>query len=186
MSKSKQCATFANGKPKIGRPTRLTAKVQEEFCKAIKLGLSINMAAAHAGIHAERIGTWLAKGANSARGGYRSFRVAYEKACSEFQSGHANQITKSAADGDWKASAWMLERRARADWGPVERKEISGPDGAPLKIDAEIGYVIRDEKTFRAATDLLALLAGEADSRRAGESATGEDVPIPAPSSGAE
>ncbi|HEX9952798.1 MAG TPA: hypothetical protein VGB53_13580 [Rubricoccaceae bacterium] len=40
---------------------------------------------------------------------------------------------------DWKASAWWLERRNPKEWKRVEARELSGPDGAPIraKLDVE-------------------------------------------------
>ena len=39
-------------------------------------------------------------------------------------------------DPDWRASAEFLARRFPAEWGRVDRHEITGKDGGPVRIEA--------------------------------------------------
>jgi hypothetical protein len=41
------------------------------------------------------------------------------------------------APQDWRASAEVLRRRYRRNWGDVVRQEVSGPNGGPIEIAAE-------------------------------------------------
>ncbi len=48
---------------------------------------------------------------------------------------------EEGVDYDWKADAWLLERRNPGRWGRVTRTELSGPEGgaipmAPMNLDA--------------------------------------------------
>lgn len=45
-----------------------------------------------------------------------AFLVAYKKAEDEFETHHLNNIKNFADAGDWKASAWLLERRRQQDY----------------------------------------------------------------------
>ena len=166
MGKRRKPATFLNGNPKVGRPTRLTAKVQEDFCNAVSRGVTIQSAAAHAGVYQEIVNRWLARGALAKGGHYRAFRLAYERAWAEFELRNADAINKAALV-DWKAGLAVLERRMPKDWGRTDKTQLTGADGAPLKIDidAEIGHhVIADDEAIRIANDLLARLCRPADS----------------------
>ena len=164
MGRPKQPATVANGRWKAGRTTRLTAKVQEEFCKAISTGVSLQSAAAHAGVNLSRVQYWLAKGAEHQRGGFHSFRVAYEKAWSEFEIRNAVHINNAAAS-DWKAGLTILERRMPKEWGRTDRTQLTGADGSPLTVHATIDHrVICDDEAIRLENELLARISRPKDS----------------------
>ncbi len=46
-------------------------------------------------------------------------------------------IRKKATD-DWRAAAWIVERRFAGDYSPKTRQEISGVDGAPIETSVSI------------------------------------------------
>jgi hypothetical protein len=68
---------------------------------------------------------------------YQEFREAVEKAKAEAEVRDVTLIDKAAKDGSWQAAAWKLERKFPNKWGRVNRTEISGPDGAPVKVDID-------------------------------------------------
>ena len=45
-------------------------------------------------------------------------------------------LIQKAAQTNWQASAWYLERSDPTNWGKRERHEVSGPDGKPIETVA--------------------------------------------------
>lgn len=69
----------------------------------------------------------------------------------------ADYVQRIATNPDWKAQAWILERRIPKRWSPPKnRSEISGPDGAPVQL-AAVDAVDRmsDAELTAAAKTLL-------------------------------
>ena len=71
----------------------------------------------------------------------------------------ARHVAKVANADDWKASAWWLERRGGEEWAPPvkrESREVSGPDGGPVRV-AAVDVVTRmsDAELAEAARTLL-------------------------------
>lgn len=59
--------------------------------------------------------------------------------------------TKEGVEHDWRADAWLLERRNPQVYGKVYRAEVTGPEGAAIEVTVE-DLVARGE----AAADELA------------------------------
>ena len=104
-----------------GRPTKLTPPVQQKICEAIRAGNYMETAAAYAGIEKTTLYDWLRRGAREKRGIYHEFGKAVEKALADAETRDVALIAKAAADGQWQASAWRLERRYPDRWGRRER-----------------------------------------------------------------
>lgn len=43
-------------------------------------------------------------------------------------------IQGAARAGDWRATAWLLERRFPQQFGRATRHELSGPEGQPVEF----------------------------------------------------
>jgi hypothetical protein len=110
--------------------TKLTPEIQAEICGKIAPGsVSIRSAATSSGVSYESVKTWIRRGA-SGEEPYASFARAVE--CARGQA-EVNLSAKALAGGKGSSVAtWMLERRFREDYGPVNRLEHSGPDGGPI------------------------------------------------------
>lgn len=69
----------------------------------------------------------------------------------------ADYVQRIATNQDWKAQAWVLERRIPKRWAPPkERKEVTGADGGPVRL-ASVDVVTRmsDVELAEAARTLL-------------------------------
>lgn len=44
------------------------------------------------------------------------------------------EIVQTAANDDWKAAAWFLERKYNEKWGRKEKTELTGKNGGPVEI----------------------------------------------------
>jgi transposase len=126
----------------MARPTKLTAEVQERICSCIRAGNYIETAAAYAGIHKDTLYDWLKRGAKARSGIYREFSAAVEKALADSEVRDVSIIAR-AADTEWQAAAWRLERKFPARWGRKTSVEHTGKDGGP--IDTTVKIIIGDE-----------------------------------------
>ena len=66
---------------------------------------------------------------------YADFADAVNSAEATAEVRNVTTIMQAVADGEWKAAAWWLSRRRKADW--AERIEQTGSNGDPLVIRVE-------------------------------------------------
>lgn len=96
---------------KIGRPTKLTAAVQRKIVKAIKAGATHDLAALYAGISRTSFYDWKARG-EAGEEGFTNFSDAIELAEGKGAVDLLEKIKTAAQDPkEWRAGAWLLERR---------------------------------------------------------------------------
>jgi transposase len=109
-----------------GRPTKLTPALQDKIVQAIRAGNYMETAAAYAGIHKDTLYAWLKRGARerSPHSPYRQFSDAVEKALAEAEVRDVALIAK-AAEREWQAAAWRLERKFPDRWGRRERVQAT-------------------------------------------------------------
>ena len=123
----------------MARPSKLTTEIQERLFKAIHMGLTFREAARCAGIDETTFYNWKRKGKKANSGPYHQFFQSLKKAEVIAEAKHLKVIHDASAGGqeivciketidkngevvssivhqkqtipDWKASAWLLERR---------------------------------------------------------------------------
>lgn len=120
-----------------GRPTKLTREIHDRIVTAIRAGNYIETAAAHAGIHKDTLYHWLKRGREASSGPYRAFSDAVQKAWADAEIRDVTLIAK-AAEKEWTAAAWRLERKFPDRWGRKDRHEVSGPNGQPIRVSADL------------------------------------------------
>ena len=133
--------------------TVLTAEVQKTVVDALRGGAPPEAAAAFAGISRATYFNWLKRGREAiiqANGNaeqivetdpYANFVVSVDEALSRFIVGTVAAIGtagRTATDGDWRALAWMLERRFPALFGKITRHEVTGKNGQPIQLEHAI------------------------------------------------
>lgn len=131
-----------------GRPSKLTPEIQEEILRIIKSGNYIETACAYVGINKTTFYDWLKKGARekdrvaqNPRAKvkkdlqiYVDFSNAVEKALAQAEIRDVAIIGK-AAEENWQAAAWRLERKFPERWGRKEKYSLehTGKDGGPIE-----------------------------------------------------
>jgi hypothetical protein len=100
----------------MARPTKLTPEVQDIVVHAIHATLSLEVAADYAGISRKTIRNWMALGEEEDEGIHRDFKTAVDHAMALAEIRDAAKVA-DAAEHDWRAAAWRLERRRRERWG---------------------------------------------------------------------
>jgi transposase len=136
------------------RPTKLTPEVQEKIVTALRAGNYQETSATYAGISVPTFYGWMDRGRNEPGSIYSEFLEAVEKAKADAEVRDVALIDRAAADGNWQAAAWKLERKFPNRWGRVNRTEVTGADGGALKVEV-------DHKA--ALLDLLGLSDADSD-----------------------
>ena len=123
----------------MGRNTKLTKKVTEKICLAIRGGAYAETAAAFAGIGKTSFYKWLKKGNNpEEKPIYKTFVNAIEKAMADSEISDLAVISKAANSGNWQAAAWRLERKNPQRWGRYQRIDLTTKDDPENKKDRDL------------------------------------------------
>jgi hypothetical protein len=117
-----------------GRPTKFTPATVGKFCRAVADGLPYKSAAAAAGISHETVCQWQRQ--------FPEFSDAVQLALAKAEVALVRLIRRAAAKGNWKASAWLLERRYPEHWGRRDRlhaqiTEVAWPGATAIKADVK-------------------------------------------------
>lgn len=114
-------------KKRTGRPTRLTAEVQAKVLKVLRSGATYEAAAGKAGIGTETLKEWIRRGEGKDERPsapiYAVFASACRAAVSEAEERWVRRIS-AASKVDWRAGAFLLERRHPDRYGKADRTKI--------------------------------------------------------------
>ncbi len=107
-------------KRKVGRPTKLNQKLIELICEAVEQGCTITAAAAAAGVYKNTLTVWSDKGARDVEAGehdtlYAQFHTRYMHSRELALAVLTKRVFEASVD-EWRAAAWMLERRDPDNW----------------------------------------------------------------------
>ena len=103
---------------------RITPEVVADVLACVGNGLSIDRALVKVGVTSAGVSKW--------RSQNRALDQRFLRAEAEWE-GKMVAIIANASAKDWKASTWLLERRAQG-WVPVTKAELTGAGGGPLAI----------------------------------------------------
>jgi len=122
---------------RTGRPTKLTAEIQQKIVTAIAAGNYIETSAALVGINRTTLQRWMKRGARAQSGKHADFCSAVHKALAQAEVRDV-AIIGQAAVKQWQAAAWRLERKNHKRWGRkaviVANHEVSGPSGGAIQM----------------------------------------------------
>lgn len=115
---------------KGGRPSKFTPEVEKTILNKLGEGLPLKYAAHSAGISYDTLNRWINAGHSLNKAGEVSeplalFCTAVRQAEASAVSKHVGNINK-AADENWQASAWYLERRAPNEFGKKDKLTLGG------------------------------------------------------------
>jgi hypothetical protein len=100
-------------------------EIIETIVNLLKMGNYITVVCDYVGIHQSTFFKWMAEGEKATSGLKRELfeRVKKAESYAEIQ---AVASIRSAAEQDWKANAWFLERKYSTRWGRKEKVEMGG------------------------------------------------------------
>jgi hypothetical protein len=133
---------------KRGRPEKLTDDIRKDIIKVIRSGNYIETACAYVGINKTTFYDWLKKGAREKQRvednprakvrkdlqKYVDFSEEVDKALAHAEIRDVAIIGK-AAEKEWQAAAWRLERKFPDRWGRKDKHalEHTGKEGGPIE-----------------------------------------------------
>ena len=135
----------------MARRSKATEGRIEALVIALGTGCTREAAARHAGIDRTTLYRWLERDA--------AIRTRVEKAEADVEVRLAAQIVQAAPD-DWRAAAWLLERRRPAGYGRAQAAAAAGAmTAAPTPGPNPLDDLTPDEIRERARTWALDLAA---------------------------
>lgn len=118
---------------------------RDNLLRALTLGMSLLKAIKFSGLPRGTVYQWRARGRQEEEDDpdapehtwsrYRAFWHAIEQATSQGQAGHLANIQRAAQHGDWRASAWWLERTDPEHFAKTTRHELSGKTEQVIVVD---------------------------------------------------
>ena len=106
----------------MSRPTKLTPKLIDLVEEAMNLGMTVDMASDYCGVSRSTFYSWLSAGQQEPDG----LRSQFSDAVRQGRARCAARLLASmnaAALTDWRAAAWLLQRRYGYDSGMFSREE---------------------------------------------------------------
>jgi hypothetical protein len=160
---------FIKKKPakKPGRPTLLNPTRQAALLEAIEQGMPLKQAAAIAGMSYDTLNAWQKRGENeSAPEQFRQFCQLLRHSQAVAMQVHLSSICDSAKR-DWRAAAWMLERRFPEDFARQQQLEHSVSNAKPWMPDPEVNHeVLVRMKKQQGMVEILKKLGGIIQEKR--------------------
>ena len=143
-----------------GRPTKLTKELIEEIAQYLRAGNYIETTAALVGIHRDSIYEWLKRGnaeidrvSKSNRSRIRKREEIFVEFTDTVKKAQAQSeamlvgLIGQAAQKNWTAAAWRLERKYPDKWGRTERNVATAQDDPVKELAQQIQDLRNDKST---------------------------------------
>lgn len=116
-----------------GRPSKLTPDLRVSLLNAIMVGLSVEKACAYVKIHKQSYYNWINQGRiDDEQNNDSIYREFFDSLRNAEEKAEIKLLVDLQKEEDWRAKAWLLERRFRRDWARTEKVEVTGKDGRPV------------------------------------------------------
>ena len=109
---------------KMGRKSKLTTELTQKIVEAIKMGCTFKLACQYAGIDTSTFYLWMQSGREGKDKTKIDFFNSIKKAEAECAFSTLKKINEASTE-DWRAGAWLLERRHQYIKNPPADKEES-------------------------------------------------------------
>jgi hypothetical protein len=112
---------------RVGRPTLCSPAVVDKILAAVAIGSYWRPACEAAGVSYQAVREWIAKAERDRSSGitssYTEFTDKLERAQAEAEVSLARAV--AGTPDDWRAQAFILERRYRANWGKSDAPSVA-------------------------------------------------------------
>lgn len=147
---------------KTGRKTKLTPSVERKIFQAIRAGNYKETACKWAGITSSCFHRWVKVGEKDLdEGNDKSIHARFVVGLNEALAGaevHNVAVIQKAAEKQWQASAWMLERRHPERWSRNDKHRVE------MKAEVEIDDSTSAKDKLQSLLDGIAARLGETPS----------------------
>lgn len=129
---------------RIGRPHKFTRETVDALLEGVRAGLPFHLAAEAAGISESTFHAW--QSGMFPRGADKSLKAEFSEALTHargFSALKHMELLNAHAITEWKAAAWILERRFPQEFG-VKRVELTGKDGGPIELASKTRRLIEE------------------------------------------
>ena len=138
---------------------KLTPEIQKKIVGALAVGNFRKHAAGVAGVDERTFKNWMRWGQlENAKEPFRSFAFAVLEAEHTAIARNVRVVNRAANEGDWKAAAWYLSRKAKEEWGDQVRKSVKEQFEFLLQVIVDVlgpdsAAVVFEEVTRRAGRE---------------------------------
>lgn len=119
----------------INMKSKLTPELQKKIGDNIILGMPLKYAAEVSGITEKTFYNWLEAGETAKSGAFSEFYNYIQECKAKSIQTHLKLITRSAKDGNWQASAWILERRHPEEFGRKDKIDMKAEHSGQIVIN---------------------------------------------------
>jgi len=151
MGDKKEKGKKKEKKNKGGRGSKFSEEIVRKLIASIQAGNYIETACRYAGISHTTFYRWLEKGEKSRSGKFRDFVRQIEEALAISEQKMVLEINKAE---DWRAKAWLLERRFPERWGRRDFVQMEHKGEVNLKNE-----IIYDEEVIELVDKLTKKLS---------------------------
>lgn len=130
-------------RPGAGRKPVLTLRpeVGDRIVEMLRVGNFFDTAASAAGVRPTEAKDWLLWGNKpDAREPWKTFAARCNEAMAQSEAAGVALINE-LGEKDWRALAWMLERRHGHHWRQIVANELTGKGGGPIEMSAKTEVV---------------------------------------------
>ncbi|MGC2303522.1 hypothetical protein [Candidatus Binatus sp.] len=117
--------------PSKGQPIKLTAKVSQVICDAVRVGSYFSVACRAAGISMDTFARWKKRGA-AGEEPFATFLQDLQQAQDDHELAAVKAIHAAGAD-DWRAHLAILERRHPEKWSRARERSLGDDAGRGLQ-----------------------------------------------------
>lgn len=141
----------------VGRPSKYRPEYCDEIIELGKDGKSIAQMAAHFDVDKASVYDWAAN--------HEEFSTALARAKAHSQKWWEDQAQKNLSDRNFNAQLWLksVASRFRDDYTERTQTELSGPNGAPVRVESKTvdSKALSQEQRDALREILLAAKAGK-------------------------
>lgn len=130
-----------------GRPHKFTRDTVDRLMRAIRMGLTYELACMHAGISYDTLNDWRNnKFPRNLDDDQKHMKLEFAdmltRAEGDAAARHMGTVMQAAAQGDWKAAAWALERRWPHHYG---KESVSVNVSLDVKVNQLLEQIAEED-----------------------------------------
>ncbi len=137
-------------------PLRLTPDIQRFIIERLYQGHTRIAVCRVARLDERVVSGWITQGLKDKSGIYHDFAIACDKAVGDSEIQILRQIRESGKK-DWRALAWIMERRWPERWGKQRAISAGITDDAPKSTEQQIAYMTLVKSAAEAVESKLRL-----------------------------